>query len=662
MTTTQPFPERKTRKHTTTTMNSNNNNDTNDETNENNDNQDNDDDSPVQPRRNLLLDAFNSLRTPLRNRSRNERQQSIDRQHQQQNILTLEADLGLVTTLFSEEDIEDIQERNDEEKEEQEKDKEKEEQEKEKDKENIMSTSTTTTYKIGGVEIEFDTATPTQNTDYNVGVMMSKEDRPDSGTDTERKLIESLCKNQYTKYKKAETSMKSVERLLQSRSIMDTIEATETILNRFDMKDPFTIVYPEDETLDRVALKMKPNGGGIRSLEILSDFRQVTVEEVALSCAWWNLHGHYKNKNNEKQSYGRDMNWSYLHFKNHVDEVLYNDTDKIFHSHSKKERGGPLFFKLLTDAVLSANEDSLVALESTIKNYNIATDGKNDVPEAIKVLQAGSKLITAMRDDGSNKPTLPDKFVVNLIKVLCTTSVEVFNKKMEAYQGSLELALLVDSTKKINTPTILNKVFTVARNFHKELFDDGIWETEVLSKAKSTFSSFWRNRCWNCEKENCNLRKCKQHKDQDKIERNKTKWLTDVQANPRDDRKNEAKAGGTKKAYPEWRPPEPSENNKRVIYGDPHTWDGRKSWIKDGTPGSGLPDIPLSANNTTGTGATAAVPGQVTDNSDDATQMTSETGLTQEDKNELRRFEASIKNMGANLSGMGAFISNLSEK
>jgi hypothetical protein len=91
-----------------------------------------------------------------------------------------------------------------------------------------------------------------------------------------------------------------------------------------------------------------------------------------------------------------------------------------------------------------------------------------------------------------------------------------------------------------------------------------------------------------------------------------------------------------------------------LIYGKPYTWDGRKSWIKDETPASGLPEVPLSAN--------AAVPGQVAQHSDEATAMTSESGFTQEDKNELRRFEASIKIMGANLSGMGAFISNLSEK
>jgi hypothetical protein len=630
----------------------NDNNDINQDDNNNNDN--NDDDSPLQPRRNLLLEAFNSVTTPLRNRSRINRQELIDRQnqelihqqHQQQDILNLEVDIGLTTTLFDE----DEKEEEEEEKEEKEnKDKEKENKEKE------QSIMPTTTYKIGGVEIAFDNDTPAQNTDYNIGVMISKEDRPDSGSDIERKLIESLCKNQYTKYKKAETSMKSIERLLQSRSIMDTIEATETVLNKFDMKDPFTIVYPEDKTLARVALKMKANGSGIRSLEILSDFRQVTIDEVALSCSWWNLHGHYKDKDNTKQSYGRDMNWSYLHFKNHVDEVLYNDTDKLFNTYDKKQRGGPLFFKLLTNAVLSANEDSLSALESTIKNYKIAEDGKDDVPEAIKILQAGSKLITAMRDDGSNKPNLPDKFVVNVISVLCTTSVEVFNKKMEAYQGSLELALLVDSSKKINTPIILEKVFTVARNYHKELFDDGIWETQVQSKAKSSFASFWRNRCWNCEQENCNLSKCNQTKDLEKIDRNKNKWLSEVQGSDRSQGdKQTSKGGRAKKHYPEWRAPEPSENNKRLIYGKPYTWDGRKSWIKDETPASGLPEVPLSAN--------AAVPGQVADHSDEATAMTSESGFTQEDKNELRRFEASIKNMGANLSGMGAFISNLSEK
>jgi hypothetical protein len=116
---------------------------------------------------------------------------------------------------------------------------------------------------------------------------------------------------------------------------------------------------------------MNFNNNNIKSVNLLSDFRKVSIEEVALSCLWWNLHGHYYDKSNKKQSLGCDMNWSYLHFKNHVQEVLYNDVNKLFQEFEQQERGGALFFKLLTDVVLSFNEESLAALESTIKSTTL---------------------------------------------------------------------------------------------------------------------------------------------------------------------------------------------------------------------------------------------------------------------------------------------------
>jgi hypothetical protein len=59
----------------------------------------------------------------------------------------------------------------------------------------------------------------------------------------------------------------------------------------------------------------------------------------------------------------------------------------------------------------------------------------------------------------------------------------------------------------------------------------------------------------------------------------------------------------------------------------------------------------------------ATVPTQITPpSSDDATAMTTETGFTTEEKNELRRIEANLQNMGTDISGFGAFINNLSNK
>jgi hypothetical protein len=76
---------------------------------------------------------------------------------------------------------------------------------------------TPTTYTLGGMSMAFDTDEPSPNTDYEVGVVLSKENQPAIGSDDEQKLVEGICKNQYEKFNRAETSMTSIGRLLQSR-------------------------------------------------------------------------------------------------------------------------------------------------------------------------------------------------------------------------------------------------------------------------------------------------------------------------------------------------------------------------------------------------------------------------------------------------------------
>ena len=154
-----------------------NNNQDIEDTNNNNNNNDNDEDSPVQ-QQSFLRTAFNTILTPLRTRTRAERQLLIGNPLQQQDqdqdqdqllpspqdqIRTLEQDIGLVTSLFgrTEDEEEEKEEENDNEK----------EKEKEKEKENE---SMSVKYTIGGVSIEFDDTEPEQNTDYNVGVVISK--------------------------------------------------------------------------------------------------------------------------------------------------------------------------------------------------------------------------------------------------------------------------------------------------------------------------------------------------------------------------------------------------------------------------------------------------------------------------------------------------------
>jgi hypothetical protein len=609
-------------------MAENNNNDNNDNDSNNSDSNNNNNNNNDQPR-GFLNEVLHQITTPIR----------VIRE-----INNLEEHLGLErTTLFQDYDRQDC-EPTQEEVNQDVSQKQQEAEEHSSDDESILSNiMPTNSYSFGGFTLDFDGEEPDQNTDFAVGVVISKSDRPDPGTDDERKLIESLCKNQYAKYKLPETSMKSVERLLQSRGIMDTISGTETTLNKYDMKETFAIVYPEDKSLKRVKLSMNFDNSDVKNVNLLTDFRKVTAEEVALSCSWWNLHGHYYDNDNVKHSLGRDMNWSYLHFKNHVDEVLYNDVDKLFHEYEKQQRGGALFFKLLTDAVLASNEDSLAALETTIKQYSIAKDANDDILEATKVLRAGSKSILAMRDDGSGKTALPDSFVSDIIAVYATSSVDFFNEKMGAYHTQLELNNLMENSNTINTPIILERTFKLADKIYNKLFNTGAWHAAANQKAKSTFI-FWKNRCWNCKKENCNAGICKLPIDAERMEENRLEWAKENNKDPNSRRKRSD--GERKKSNPEWRPPSPEENNKRIIYNKPYTWNGRSSWILDETPESGLksPGMNLADDS--------SIPSHIQPKADDATAITHETGMTQEKQNEIRRLQANLANMTASLASI----------
>jgi len=247
------------------------------------------------------------------------------------------------------------------------------------------------------------------------------------------------------------------------------------------------------------------------------------------------------------------MNWSYLHFKNHTEEVLYNDVDKSFQEYEQHQRGGALFFKLLADAVLSSNEDSLAALETTIKQYNVAKDGNDDVLEATKVLRAGSKSILAMRADGSGKSALPDSFVSDIIQVYTTSSVDFFNEKMQSYQVQLELNCLMEDSKTINTPLILERTFKLADAVYNKLAGTGAWQAAANQKAKSTFI-FWKNRCWNCKKENCNAGICKLPINAERMEENRLEWAKETTRIPIVDvvrlPKEEKEKGGIRNGTP----------------------------------------------------------------------------------------------------------------
>jgi hypothetical protein len=108
--------------------------------------------------------------------------------------------------------------------------------------------------------------------------------------------------------------------------------------------------------------------------------------------------------------------------------------------------------------------------------------------------------------------------------------------------------------------------------------------------------------------------------------------------------------GGTKPFA--WRPPENDENNKRVIYGCPHTWNGKTSWVEDETPSLGLTNTPAGTNLTKTPSQVSPPPSTDDSIKDDATAITTDTKFSAAEQNEIRRIQANMQNLGASLASM----------
>ena len=103
----------------------------------------------------------------------------------------------------------------------------------------------------------------------------------------------------------------------------------------YDLLLVYEIVCPKDPTLQRVTLKVKK--GILVTKSLLKNFRSISITDVTRSSAWYSKYDSFKDSSETTHTFGRDMSWSLLHFKEHVDSVLHNDVKLRLQSSKKEE-------------------------------------------------------------------------------------------------------------------------------------------------------------------------------------------------------------------------------------------------------------------------------------------------------------------------------------
>lgn len=341
-------------------------------------------------------------------------------------------------------------------------------------------------------------------------------------------------------------------------NINKKIEKVEARHRMYDMHDVFNVVVPE------------ANGKQLKRevYSLYHDYASISIEMVAASNKWYNQWP-------EGPTWRENLTWTHQFFENNVSAELAEKINEEYLVYPKEERGGPLYFAILINQILSQTEEATLALQLRLKRMEIRNVPGENIDKVVSLARAA-----IMRLETFGK--VPEDLIRILLKIFQTSSIDSFNQifhHMEK-QRYLDQALATNGyVEKLTREGI----FRVATNQYRLQWEEGTWNGTNVKGSQAVFTA-GKSLCWNCGSEAHTLNDCKVPRDQSRISANKRTQKKFVQ-------KSKSKASETKpngsvksesKAEGKWKPPTSEERNRRVIDGKPMFYNRRtKRWVLD---------------------------------------------------------------------------------
>ena len=194
---------------------------------------------------------------------------------------------------------------------------------------------------------------------------------------------------------------------LYNMSIM--ITKTKASHQQYDMCDMFTVVFPLSEgshTLEQKHL----------DLYILYD--EVTEEEVAASCEWY-------NKWTAKEYYHDNLTLIFKHLENNMTHKLFEKCFEHYDTYPQIQQDRPLLFVIMMKTLVSSSK-ATQHLKDMVKNLKISDSKGENVLRMVSLIWGAYKHLKWIK-------RVPNHFVNQILQVLQTSSVPTFNKYFEHY-------------------------------------------------------------------------------------------------------------------------------------------------------------------------------------------------------------------------------------
>jgi hypothetical protein len=402
-------------------------------------------------------------------------------------------------------------------------------------------------------------------------------------------LYEKACKQHHTKYELMSLSLSDEEKLDDTYNLELLIRKTREAHMTYDMHDVFTIVI------------LDSSGMPSTSKDLYSQYSDITIQQVADSNRW------YKEWTEDDEFAGDNLNVTYNFMKNNVSDSLWEKTFEKYDQYSASERGGPLFFILMLNVLLSNTAEAARTLETRVKNFKITSLRGEDIDRAVSLLRGALKRLNHIKKADA---TWKEDMTITILKVLQTTSVDKFNAIFEGIERERLVNEVLQQTGQ-KTAYNFEALFSLAGVAYRVHCEQETW-TGVSTTGHSNGSVFQAGAsdsssntfkkkdptCWNCGDKHM-LSDCKKPKSEARIEQNKNKMYDNVKKKRAEkaDQKKQPGKDKSKKNKTKFAPPAPNEQNRRVINGKNHLFNsGTKRWDVE------------TANVVAATAATAAAP------------------------------------------------------
>ena len=217
--------------------------------------------------------------------------------------------------------------------------------------------------------------------------------------------------------------------------------------------------------------------------------------------------------------------WLKAFLVNSCSPDLKKEVEKKYDKLAKNQKGGVIYLYYLLSACFKMTRESNKAIQQYLdfwKEKGLAkVQGENVLQAELLILGCCKRL------DATG--ALQEEYVINILEGLCICSCPEFKNMFEvmlqmAKLGSYDVLPTITLT---STPLdMIEAILTKAVDQYVVIADAGNWNVpkgrggggggqHALASGTET-----KLKCWNCGKEGCNVKKCKEPKNEERIKQN----------------------------------------------------------------------------------------------------------------------------------------------